>query len=264
MAVEETADTSRLRGMKILLAEDNVTNQLVATQMLKSFGADVDVAADGAIALERIRERPYDLLLVDIEMPRVSGLDVIRTVRADSGDLAKTPVIALTAYAMEDHRIKIEAVGADGLIPKPITSIEQFGLDIVGFYDRGLSRRDLEQAEDKPAEIDRSIFSNLARSLGDEAMLELLEKVEQDLITSERQIRMAAESEDLNLMRAASHILISVAGALGGVRLQSQSERLNRFATEGSVDEMKSLAPETLTELDGLLEFVRSERRRET
>lgn len=259
MVLTANAELDRLKGMSILLAEDNVTNQLVATQMLKTLGAVVDVASDGAIALERISEKTFDLLLIDIEMPRVSGLDVIRAVRADDGPLSQTPVIALTAYAMEDHRVKIREVGADGLIPKPITSIEQFGLDILGFFDVGRSRASKEEQRQKPTQIDRVVFDSLAASLGEEAMAELLVKVHEDLKTSHRQIDMAAEGGDAELMRAASHILISVSGALGAVRLQGQSEKLNRFATDGDLDAMRALAPEALKELSGLLDFVDAE-----
>ena len=91
----------------------------------------------------------------------------------------------------------------------------------------------------------------------------LLEKVEDDLVNSQRQIRLAAESDDFGLMRAASHILISVAGALGGVRLQNQSETLNRLATDEDAEQMRALAPEALRELAGLLEFIKGERARQ-
>lgn len=141
MVDNSRSNLSRLQGMSVLLAEDNVTNQLVATQMLGNLGATVDVASDGAIALERLAQNSYDILLVDIEMPRVSGLDVIRSVRSSAGELANAPVIALTAYAMQEHREKIRKAGADGLIPKPIISIEQFGADILNYMDEGVKRR---------------------------------------------------------------------------------------------------------------------------
>lgn len=66
MADNIRSNLSRLQGMSVLLAEDNVTNQLVATQMLENLGATVDVASDGAIALERLAQNTYDILLVDI------------------------------------------------------------------------------------------------------------------------------------------------------------------------------------------------------
>jgi len=122
-----------LSGMQILLAEDNPTNQMVAMQMLESLGADVALAVDGAEALEMLQQQHYDVALIDIEMPRISGIDLIRRLRSLDGDLAEMPLIALTAYVMREHRAAIDEAGADGIIAKPILSIEQFGDDIIGY-----------------------------------------------------------------------------------------------------------------------------------
>ena len=102
-----------LSGLRVLLAEDNPTNQLVAAQMLESLGASVLLAEDGAEALEIVAREPFDVMLVDIEMPRVSGIEVLRTVRGLSGPIAEVPMIALTAYVMREHRAAIDAAGAD-------------------------------------------------------------------------------------------------------------------------------------------------------
>lgn len=253
-------DLERLKGMSILLAEDNVTNQLVATQMLETLGAEVDIAADGAIALERLKDRTYDVLLIDIEMPRVSGLDVIRAIRRDEGPLASAPVIALTAYAMQEHRDKIAKVGADGLIPKPITSIRQFGLDILACIDKRAARPAAAAAAG-PGLIERTIYESLAASIGEEAMGELLGRIELDLAAVRADIEAASDFGDLDRMRAASHILISVAGAVGAVRLQRQAERLNRLSHENDMETAAALAADALPELDGVLRFVGAERK---
>lgn len=246
--------------MKVLLAEDNVTNQLVATQMLETLGADVDVAADGAIALELVKNATYDLLLVDIEMPRVSGLDVIRSVRGSAEPLASAPVIALTAYAMQEHRDKITRAGADGLIPKPIISIEQFGLDILGYMDEGANARAMATAETggavADASIDLSVYDSLAMSMGRENMCDFLGKVEADLMAIRTQIGAARDSGDTDQMRSATHVLMSVGGVIGGVQLQAQAENLNGLARQGAFAEMRRLAADTLVELENVLRFV--------
>ncbi len=113
-----------LSGLRVLLAEDNPTNQMVASQMLRALNAEVTVCADGVEALERFDQGPVDLVVVDIEMPRLSGLDVIRAIRARSDARAQVPIVALTAYAMREHRERIAAAGANGLISKPVTSVE--------------------------------------------------------------------------------------------------------------------------------------------
>ncbi|MEX2518054.1 MAG: response regulator [Paracoccaceae bacterium] len=244
--------------MTILLAEDNVTNQLVATSMLESLGAVVDVAADGAIALERLKTQVYDVLLIDIEMPRVSGLDVIRAVRADEGPLCAAPVIALTAYAMEEHREKILKAGADGLIPKPITSIRQFGIDVLTHMDTRAARN-REGADKGAAVIERTVFECLASSMGVEVMKELLQRMAIDFAIARDDIDAASDAGDPERMRGASHILIGLAGLIGAVRLQRQAERLQAFAENEDMDEMTALAAETAPELDRVIRFVAAE-----
>lgn len=256
----EGPDLGRLKGMKVLLAEDNVTNQLVATQMLENLGAEVDVAADGAIALELVKSSAYDLLLVDIEMPRVSGLDVIRAIRESPEPLASAPVIALTAYAMQEHREKITRAGADGLIPKPIISIEQFGLDILNYMDDGAAARGASATKPSGdqcvASIEMSVYDSLAESMGPETMHDLLGKVETDMISIRSQISAAKDSGDTDEMRGATHVLISVSGAIGAVKLQGQAEALNVLAHRGAVSDMRQLATKALVELEGVLLFV--------
>lgn len=259
MAGNDRNGPRRLQGLSVLLAEDNVTNQLVATQMLENLGATVDVASDGAIALERLAQNTYDILLVDIEMPRVSGLDVIRSVRSSPGDLANAPVIALTAYAMQEHREKIRKAGADGLIPKPIISIEQFGEDILNYMVEGARRRASPKATEVAADgptIESTIFESLAETIGADAMIDLLGKIEIDLRSAKSQIIDANNTADSDQMRSATHVLISVAGAVGGVRLQGQAERLNALAHAGDFANVSALTDETLSELDGVLEYV--------
>src|SRR5690606_3431290 len=110
--------------------------------------------------------------------------------------LASAPVIALTAYAMQEHREKIMRVGADGLITKPITTIRQFGLDILGIMDR----RTAESAAVTPASgaavIDETVYESLASSIGDDAMGALLKRIEIDLATVKADIAAAIGDED--------------------------------------------------------------------
>ncbi len=260
------ANLDLLKGVSVLLAEDNVTNQLVATQMLKTMGADVDIASDGAIALERLKERSYDVLLIDIEMPRVSGLDVIRSIRSSPEPLSSAPVIALTAYAMQEHRDKIRTVGADSLIPKPITSIRQFGLDIRAVIDAKRASRPAPSDAAVAAsvqipvgQVDREIYNGLATSIGQESMAELMGRLVVDLRSLREDIEGASQSGDAQTMKGATHILVSISGAIGGVGLQRKSEALNtRLHGAGPVS-LDSEAAALLPELDAVIDFVETE-----
>jgi len=254
-----------LSGLRILLAEDNPTNQLVAAQMLESLGASVALAKDGAEALEIVAREPFDVMLVDIEMPRVSGIEVIRTVRGSAGPIAEMPMIALTAYVMREHRAAIESAGADGVIAKPILSIEQFGADIRRLMSR---RSDAAEAGDDhtglangtPAPvIDRNIYDTLADVIGPAAMTELLGKVNLDIQAARARLVQALEPLDLGEVRSATHILISVAGAIGAVPVQEGARQLNAAGHRDDAAEVERDMQGLLGEIDRMLDHVQKQ-----
>lgn len=109
----------RLTG-RVLLAEDNTANQMIAEAMLTRSGLNVDVVGDGLEALEAIRTRPYHVVLMDIDMPGMDGLEATRRIRALAGPRARTPIIAMTAHAMRGDRERILAEGLDDYLVKPI------------------------------------------------------------------------------------------------------------------------------------------------
>ena len=110
-------------AFRILLVEDNETNQQLAIELLKESGAGVDVAADGseAVTLVTTGSRRYDLLLMDVQMPVMDGYEATRLIRADSR-FAALPIIAMTAFALQEEQAKIMAAGMNGLIPKPVNA----------------------------------------------------------------------------------------------------------------------------------------------
>ncbi len=105
--------------LKILLAEDNVSSQKVALQMLKQLGYRADVAANGIEVLQALERQPYDLVLMDVRMPEMNGLEATSIIRQRWPDKGPS-IIAVTAYALEGDREKCIDAGMDGYISKPI------------------------------------------------------------------------------------------------------------------------------------------------
>ncbi len=112
--------TSLPRGLCILVAEDNPVNQKLAVKLLEQRGCQVAVAANGAEALERWREGAFDGILMDMMMPVMDGLEACRLIRAAEGPGKRVPIIALTANAMEEDRLRCLEAGMDGYVSKPI------------------------------------------------------------------------------------------------------------------------------------------------
>ena len=119
----EEGEELSLEGVRILLAEDHPTNQKVIQLILEPFGVDLEIVENGALALERLAAAPFDLVLMDMQMPELDGLDATRGLRvleAETGQ-GRTPVIMLTANALDEHVRDSLGAGADRHLSKPIS-----------------------------------------------------------------------------------------------------------------------------------------------
>ena len=110
---------SRFRGSRVLLAEDNELNQLVAKELLESSGFMVDIADSGQVALSMAEQEDYAMVFMDIHMPEMDGIEAAKRLRADAR-YALTPIIALTADSMVGDKEKSLAAGMNDHLPKPI------------------------------------------------------------------------------------------------------------------------------------------------
>ena len=109
----------QISSLRILLAEDNVTSQKVALQMLKRLGYRADVVANGIEALQALERQPYDLVLMDVRMPEMDGLQATRIIRQRWPDNGPK-IVAVTAYALQGDKEKCIEAGMDDYISKPI------------------------------------------------------------------------------------------------------------------------------------------------
>ena len=120
-----TPQGGRFGALRILLAEDNKVNQMVAMGLLRREGYTVTIAENGEEALAAIEREQFDLVLMDVRMPKMDGLEATRTLREREGD-GHLPVIGLTANVMEGDREKCLEAGMDGYVPKPVRKQELF------------------------------------------------------------------------------------------------------------------------------------------
>ncbi|AGW14443.1 CheR family methyltransferase [Megalodesulfovibrio gigas] len=110
------------QGLHVLVVEDNSVSRLFMTTMLKKSGCTVDEATDGLEAVEQVRSTPYDAVFMDIQMPRLNGLDATRMLRADEDPRVRACcIIALTAYAMPEDKQQFLDAGMDSFLSKPVT-----------------------------------------------------------------------------------------------------------------------------------------------
>lgn len=119
-SIAEEAPAITLQGLRVLLAEDNPINALLARTLLTRAGCVVSLAQDGEEAVRAAAAGVYDLILLDIRMPRLDGLEAAERIRAGAGPSARAPIVALTADAGDEERARAFRVGMDDFLTKPI------------------------------------------------------------------------------------------------------------------------------------------------
>ena len=127
--MEEQPENVSLAGRRLLLAEDNGLNAEIAMTILQDADAEVELAADGKIAVDKLKDVPvgyYDAILMDIQMPNMNGYEATKAIRKLTDERAKIPVIAMTANAFEEDRQAALAAGMDDYVAKPVEISELF------------------------------------------------------------------------------------------------------------------------------------------
>ena len=121
-APRDGPSTLEMKPLRVLAAEDNATNQFVLKTLLSQMGIEVSIVGDGAQAVDAWRSEPWDVVLMDIQMPVMDGFEATRRIRALEAveGRSMTPIIALTANAMPHHLQECRVAGMDGLVAKPI------------------------------------------------------------------------------------------------------------------------------------------------
>lgn len=133
----EAADAAPDIGdFRVLLVEDNPTNRLVISKILEALGIQVETAEDGAQGVELAAQGGYDLVLMDIQMPGMDGLEATRRIRALDGAAGATPILAVTANVLADQRSSYAEAGMDGVVSKPVSAASLIA-EIARVTDRG-------------------------------------------------------------------------------------------------------------------------------
>jgi PAS domain S-box-containing protein len=219
--------------LRILVAEDNAVNQRVALLVLGKLGYRADLAGNGREAIDALERQEYDVVLMDVQMPEMDGLQATREIRRRWPVPQRRPrIIAMTAGATEDDRRACLAAGMDDYVSKPIRQEE---------LAAALSRRGTSSPETMPP-IDRDTLGRLRDAVGgDEAVRELTRT-----FLSDSQKLLAALRDDLGAgrnddVRRHAHTLKSTAASFGADSLAELCRRLENLAGAGSADRLTDL-----------------------
>ena len=120
----ESGASVEMPALNILVAEDNPVNQLVTSRVLEKRGHRVTVVSDGRAALEALKRGHFDLVLMDVQMPGMDGMQTTRSIRAQENGGRRIPIVALTAHAMSSDEQEFREAGMDAYVPKPVRTQE--------------------------------------------------------------------------------------------------------------------------------------------
>jgi signal transduction histidine kinase/CheY-like chemotaxis protein/HPt (histidine-containing phosphotransfer) domain-containing protein len=254
--------------LRILLVEDNSTNQKLALLLLEKLGYRADVAANGLEAIDAVERQDYDVVLMDVQMPEMDGLEATGRIRTHPALLSQPRIVAMTANAMEGDRAACLAAGMDDYVSKPIQPLElAAALARASTGDTPSSTATFESPRPEPEPvaprpaapepgagpaIDLAALKRLREMLGKKAdtmlpgMIEAFEKDGDRLLGD---ARTGLEREAADVVRRAAHTLRSIAASFGARPLAEACLELENEAKEGNL----SNAPERLGRMEAEL-----------
>ena len=217
---------------RILLAEDTPMNQELVVALLTRSGYEVEVVGDGVAAIDAARQRPFDVLLLDVQMPRLDGVKATEAIRALPNPMGSVPIIAITAKALPKDVERCRAAGMNDHLAKPIDSAALLALVdrwAAGSVQQAAPASRKPTAERSPR-LDRSALESLGKHLGAERTAQMVDVAMKEI--PERLERMLRQVSDRARITQDAHELLSVAEKLGLAELAGQCRRLGAAPSE--------------------------------
>jgi len=265
--VDVSTDLAHQHPLRILLAEDNVTNQKVATLILKRMGYTIDIASNGAEAVQAVTRQTYDVVLMDVQMPEMDGFEATKHIIEHWPNREQRPyVIAMTAHALKGYREKCLEAGMEDYVTKPVRPEEL----ATALMRSPRYQRIVTNAENYRQTVDSSPKATPGEPLvkavpavkKDESLESLQKQIQQALVTligvndvdiyrelietyldcSDKlvnSLQMAIENNDASLLEQAAHSLKSSSASLGAARL---AELCKQLETQGRTQDMQDAA----------------------
>jgi PAS domain S-box-containing protein len=238
-------------NIRILLAEDNIINQQVAVAILKKLGLRADAVANGAEAVEALKDIPYDLVLMDVQMPEMDGLEATRAIRCPRSAVLNRniPIIAMTANAMPGDREECLGAGMDDYITKPVTP-----LALAEVLEKWLTQTHKQKPvagapagktgpAGGPPVFDKQAL--MSRLMDDEDLVRTI--VSAFLEDMPKQISALREHIDQGKAAPAggqAHQIKGAAANVGGVALSAVAFEMEKAGQAGRLDEIAAFMPE--------------------
>jgi PAS domain S-box-containing protein len=265
IVTRHTVRELRRGGARILLAEDNITNQQVALGILRKMGLRADAVANGAEALKALEAVPYDLVLMDVQMPEMDGIEATRAIRDPRTAVLHhdIPIIAMTAHVMKGDRECCLDAGMNDYIAKPVNP-----QSLAEALDRWLPRETaLSLAAGKVSSAsgmaEAAIFDRagmMSRLLDDEELMRVVaESFREDIPRQIGALRGFLASGDAAGAERQAHTIKGAAANVGGNALSAVAFEMEKAAKSGDVSAANARMPRLQTQFDRLLHVMTEE-----
>jgi PAS domain S-box-containing protein len=262
---------TRWGTVRILLAEDNIVNQQVALGILNKLGLRADVVANGVEAIEALATLPYDLILMDVQMPEMDGLEATRQIRSPDSSVRnhQLPIIAMTAYAIQGDREKFLAAGMDDYVAKPVSPQA-----LAAVLKKWLPQETTAATAEAPKmcegiavvsakEAERLVFDHagmMSRLMDDEDMVkEVLAAYLQDIPQQIEALWGYLEAGNAQGVELKLHTIKGASANVGGEALLSLAFEMEKAAALGDLDAVKSRMSDLNAQFERLKEAAKKE-----
>lgn len=255
--VRDETPLIKMRDPVILIAEDNQVNQIYAARLLQKWGRRYVIASNGVEAFQYWRDNQADLILMDVQMPEMDGLETTRRIRQlEDGATRKTPIIAMTASAMKEDRDRCYAAGMDAFLAKPVDPSQLYD-ELAHFIEMG--EFDVESGliedgkDDKEQVFDPSAV--LIRLSGDRGMLiEMVDVFQNNVREWRTSLDDALARGDLDALAYEAHRMKGAAVQFNAARAADAFVQVELAAKNGKMDEIRGLLDDAYREIALLLE----------
>jgi PAS domain S-box-containing protein len=283
--IEETSSPTHAQSLPgihhplhILLAEDNVINQKVALHMIQKLGYQADVATNGIEALAALRQTAYDVVLMDVQMPEMDGIEATRIIRSEFAPDRQPHIIALTAHALKGDREWCLSAGMDGYIGKPI-QLEELAeqlarlsrehepvesMPVVAPEARTIEEQPAAHAVGRPP-IDSATHEHFLATMervSPGLAQELLDIFAQDAMLRVQEMRQAIAHNDEEMLYRTAHTLKSSGAQIGALELANLCKEMEHAGLREAMEEASTKVERIAAEVERVTRLLKDDRRR--
>lgn len=240
----------KLKGLSILVVEDNEHNQILATTYLKNSGASVDLANNGQIAVEKVKSKQYDIILMDLQMPVMDGLAATKIIREELK--LDIPIVACSAHSLIGERENCMGQGMDDYISKPYSPATLVNVLSACIAQKSqLSTVPSNEVEHREIVTDdfKTILSNIEQEYGKEFLDTMLEVYQRRIPTDIAALEKALKEKDTITLQTKAHLL---AGSLSSLHFKIGYDLAKELENETKLNNSETLATKTQHLIDYL------------